>query len=387
MRRVGNRASSVRVGKIAFRAVAHAVTPCPGDFAHPTKSIAMRRGLIARSPTELPDAALDARLARVRAAMRAAALDALIVYTNNTRPAGVSWLTGFVPYWSEALLALPRDGDPVLVVALTYRVKTWIERTSRVADVIHTPRIGLEAGRRIAAAKADATVGVVDFDGLSSGIADDLREGGSRLALRDASALFAQARAKADDAEIALARTAAAIARDALALIPRDGTELGPMLAAAEAAARRQGVEEIYLAVAPDLARDRRLRRIEGEVARGASCAVRASVAYKGTWVRMVRTIGCDEIASKTAAARFAAAVRGLPGTRDFAGFDSWLVEGCRLAQPLEPLMGSRVAPPHAPPTGMLVTAEGHLDIAGTPVLIGAPALVGGDLLAEPVCG
>jgi Xaa-Pro aminopeptidase len=346
----------------------------------------MRRGLIARSPAELPDAALDARLGRVRAAMRSDHLDALIVYTNNTRPAGVSWLTGFVPYWSEALLVLPHDGDPVLVVALTYRVKTWIERTSRVADVIHTPRIGLEAGRRIAAMKADAAVGVVDFDGLSTGIADDLHEGGPRLALRDAGALFAQARAVADAAEIALARTAAAIALDALAQIPRDGADLGPMLAAAEAAARRRGAEEIYLAAAPDLAHDRRLRRIEGEVARGAICAVRASVAYKGTWVRMVRTIGCGKAASEVAVARFAAAVRGLPGTRDFAGFGSWLVEGCRLAQPLEPLMGSRVAPPHAPPTGMLVSAEGRLDVAGTPVLIGAPALVGGDLLVEPIC-
>jgi Creatinase/Prolidase N-terminal domain len=347
----------------------------------------MRRGLIARSPAELPDAALDARLGRVRAAMRADRLDALIVYTNNTRPAGVSWLTGFVPYWSEALLVVPRDGDPVLVVALTYRVKTWIERTSRVADVIHTPRIGLEAGRRIAAAKADAAVGVVDFDGLSTGIADDLREGGSRLVLRDAGALFAQARALADPAEIALARTAATIARDALAQIPRDGADLGQMLAAAEASARRQGAEEIYLAAAPDLARDRRLRRIEGEATRGATCAVRASVAYKGAWVRMVRTVGCDEAASKTAVARFAAAVRGLPGERGFADFGAWLVEGCRLAQPLEPLMGSRVAPPHAPPAGMLVTIEGCLDIAGTPVLIGAPALVGGDLLVEPLCG
>jgi Xaa-Pro aminopeptidase len=346
----------------------------------------MRRGLIARSPAELPDAALDARLARVRAAMARENLDALIVYTNNTRPAGVSWLTGFVPYWSEALLVLPRDGDPVLVVALTYRVKTWIERTSRVAEVIHTPRIGLEAGRRIAAAKADATVGVVDFDGLSVGIADDLREVGPRLALRDAGALFAQARAVADAAEIALAKMAAAIARHALSQIPRSGDDLGPMLAAAEAAARRAGAEEIYLAAAPDLARDHRLRRIEGDVARGARCAVRASVAYKGTWVRMVRTIGCGEAASE-AVARFTTAVRGLPGARDFAGFDSWLVEGCRLAQPLEPLMGSRVAPPHAPPIGMLVSVAGRLDIAGTPVLIGAPALVGGDLLVEPLCG
>src|SRR5215831_10010280 len=103
----------------------------------------MRRGLISRSQAELPDAALAARVARVRAAMDAAGLDALIVYTNNTRPAGVSWLTGFVPYWSEALLVLGRDRAPVLVAALTYRVKSWIERTSRVAEVIHTPRIGL----------------------------------------------------------------------------------------------------------------------------------------------------------------------------------------------------------------------------------------------------
>ena len=97
----------------------------------------MRRGLISRSQAELPDAVLDARIARVRAAMADARLDALLIYTNNTRPAGVSWLTGFVPYWSEALLVLPREREPVLVVALTYRVKSWIERTSRVADVIH----------------------------------------------------------------------------------------------------------------------------------------------------------------------------------------------------------------------------------------------------------
>ena len=94
---------------------------------------------------------LDARLDRVRAAMAEARLDALLVYSNNTRPAGVSWLTGFVPYWSEAVLVVPLDGAPYLVVALTFRVKSWIERTSRVADVIHTPRVGLGAAQKIAA--------------------------------------------------------------------------------------------------------------------------------------------------------------------------------------------------------------------------------------------
>src|SRR5262245_57078270 len=169
----------------------------------------MRRGLISRSLTELPDAVLDARLARLRAAMTEARLDALIIYTNNTRAAGVSWLTGFVPYWSEALLVVPLAREPVLVVALTYRVKSWIERTSRVAEVIHTPRIGVEAARMIAAAQADAEVGIVDLDGLSAGIVDDLREGGPRLVLSNASALFAKLRAEADPAEVALATKAA----------------------------------------------------------------------------------------------------------------------------------------------------------------------------------
>src|SRR5579862_6520190 len=130
----------------------------------------MRRGLIARSPVELPDAVFDARLDRVRAAMRDARLDALVIYTNNTRPAGVSWLAGFVPYWSEALLVVPRAGAPYLVAALSFRVKTWIERVSRLGDVLHHPRIGLKAAQQIASAQKNAAVGVVDFDGLPCGI-------------------------------------------------------------------------------------------------------------------------------------------------------------------------------------------------------------------------
>src|SRR5258706_7619358 len=156
----------------------------------------MRRGLIARSKTELPDAVFDARLERLRAAMRE--LDALLVYTNNTRAAAVSWLTGFIPYWSEAMLAVPRNGLPVLVVALTFRVKPWIERTSRVAEVIHAPRVGIEAARLIAGRKADAAVRLVDFHHLPLGLPDDVREGGPRLAVSDASELFTMVRAPAD---------------------------------------------------------------------------------------------------------------------------------------------------------------------------------------------
>jgi len=202
----------------------------------------MRRGLIAQSRAELPDAVLDARIARIRDAMEEEGLDALLLYTNNTRPAAVSWLTGFVPYWSEALLILAGDGLPVLVAALTYRVKSWIERTSRLADVLHTPRIGLEAARVMAARQADARVGVPDLQALPGGIDDDLRVGGPHLDVGDASALFARVRARADPSEIAFAARASAIAQRALAL-PR-GDCLAAMIAAAEREARSQGAEE-----------------------------------------------------------------------------------------------------------------------------------------------
>jgi len=180
---------------------------------------------------------------------------------------------------------------------------------------------------------------------------------------------------------------AATIAQAALA--PRRGAGLGEMTAGVEARARLLGAEEIYVAAAPDLARDRRLRRIEGEATLGDDFALRATVAYKGTWVRLVRTFA-DGLSDDAAATRFAAAVAQLPDERGFAGFSSWLVEGCRIAQPLEPLMGSRVADPNPPAPRALVSVQACLEIDGRPVLLGAPALLGGrgeaaSLLVQPL--
>ena len=347
----------------------------------------MRRGLIARSLVELPDAVFEARLQRVRAAMQQEQCDALVIYTNNTRPAGASWLTGFVPYWSEALLVVPREDAPYLVAALSFRVKSWIERVSRIGEVLHTPRIGLKAAQQIAAARPDAVVGIVDFDGLPAGIADDMREGGTSLAFHDASVMFAMLRAKADPAEIALAMKAAAIASCALSAAPSDAG-LNAMVAAIERTARNLGAEEVYVAAAPDLDRDCRLRRIEGELLQGKNFALRATVAYKGAWVRLVRSFGSPAI-EQQALIEFAKAVAQLPSNRGFSGFQSWLVEGCRMTQPLEPLLGSRLGPSAPTRLETLVSVQGALAIDGRTVLVGAPALIGADgettsLLGEP---
>src|SRR5579885_1092324 len=323
----------------------------------------MRRGLIAWSKSELPEAALAARVARTQAALAAAGLDALAVYTNNTRPAGVSWLTGFVPYWSEALLLRPRAGEPLLVAALTKRVTTWIKATSRLAEVVSAARLGVEAGRL--AASWGGKVGVADRDGLPAGIAEDMEQAGARL--EDATDWFARLRGKADPAEVALAARAGTIARAALAEAAHDAEEAASVIAAVEGRARALGAEECYVAVAPDLARDRRLKRLEGRAPLGASCAVRATVAYKGAWVRQTRTLFRAAARAPlvlAAAERLGAAVAALPDERGFAGFASWLVEGCRVAQPLAP--------------EALVSVQACIELDGTPVVLGAPALIGG---------
>jgi len=354
----------------------------------------MRRGLIAWSKAELPELVFEARIERLRAAMTGAGLDALVLYTNNTRTAAASWLTGFVPYWSEGLAVLQRTGAPVLVVALSNRVRRWIETVSRVERVIPSPRIGLEAGKLIGEGKAQAAVGVVELDSLRSDVAADLARGAAGLRISDATALFQRIRSEADPADVALAAKAGWIAHRALSCVsPRPDT-IGTAIAAAESEARSLGAEEIYLAAAPDLARDSRLRRIEASAAATPALrfALRATVAYKGNWIRLTRTFTAEgEAPPLTAAAeRFAAAVARLPGVGGFADTPSWLVEGCRAAQPLDPLMGSMVSEPVAPSPGALVSVQATYSIGGQNILLAAPALVGAagraaSLLVQPV--
>ena len=163
------------------------------------------------------------------------------------------------------------------------------------------------------------------------------------------------------------------------------------MIAAAEREARLLGAEEIYLAAAPDLARGARFMRIEGEAAAGKTFALRATVAYKGVWVRLVRAFCEPEIAEK-AAARFAQAVAQLPSDRGFAGFGSFVVEGCRVAQPLEPLLGSRLDAANPPSPGALVSAQATIAVDSQAVPVGAPVLIGApgeaaSLLIDPLFG
>src|SRR5262245_3397857 len=251
----------------------------------------MRRGLMGWDEAELPMSVLTARLERLQAAMARDGLDALLLYTNLVRPAAVCWLTGFTPYWIESLLLVPASGTPMLATALSKRVADWIKTTAWLDEIVNTPKPGTAIGQRLAGCKR---VGVLEFDALPAGLYDDMVAAVPKVELVDASAMFAAVRSGVDDAEHKLIEKADALAVAALAQVDASATDAGALAGLVEKHARLAGAEEAYIAIAPDLDLDRRLIQVSGPVPLARRFAVRASIAYKGVWVRRARSFAKD---------------------------------------------------------------------------------------------
>src|SRR5215469_4328699 len=124
----------------------------------------MRRGLMARDESELPQDVLAARLDGLRAAMGRDGLDGVVCYTNLVQPSAVTFLTGFTPYWSDGLLLVPKSGAPVFATALSKRVAGWIASTNPVSEIVTTARPGAAVGERLA--EQCRRVGVLELDRL-----------------------------------------------------------------------------------------------------------------------------------------------------------------------------------------------------------------------------
>jgi hypothetical protein len=338
----------------------------------------MRRGLISWSRAELPEAVLEARVTGVQRDMASAGFDALAVYTSPARAGGVSWLAGFVPYWNEGLLVVPREGRPVLISALSNRVRDWIARNAHVAEVRNAPLIGAEAGRLMASLRGRANVGVVDLAKVPMRIAEGIAEAGH--VVTDGSEVLAGRRATADPAEIALTSKAAAIAHRAIGTLTGEESDGGEAVARLDGEARRLGAEEVYPAIAADLMRSAILKRLEGPAPLGDRWAVRLSVSYKGCWVRLIRTIDrrSDSGSSDLPAAEtLATAIAALPNTAALSRLPRWLVEATRTTLPLEPMSGSMIEDAAELSHASILNVEATIEIEGRRRLIGGPVLVG----------
>jgi Xaa-Pro aminopeptidase len=241
----------------------------------------MRRGLMGWNAEELPVATLEARLTRLRAAMAKASMDAFVIYTNNTRPSAVAYVTGFTPYWSDALMLVPRSGAPVFATALSKRVSEWIRTTDPLSEIVNTPKPGALMGERLTKDNSVKRVGVLEYDTLPSGLADDMAAAAPAVEWTDGTAMFTGLRREVDQSERGLLARADAMAAAALGEAEAGkASDAGTLAGLIEQHARLAGAEETYIAVAPDLAADRRLNRTSQPTPLQDRFAVRASIAY-----------------------------------------------------------------------------------------------------------
>src|SRR5262245_58660521 len=314
----------------------------------------MRRGLMGWNKDELPVAALEARLTRLRTEMDAAGMDAFIVYTNNVRPAAVTWITGFTPYWSDALLLVQQTGAPAFATALSKRVSEWIKTTDPVSEIVNTPKPGDKIGERLKGDPQIRRVGVLEYDTLPAGLAHDLETTAPAVEWVDGTAMFAGLRREIDDAERGLLSRCNAIAEAALREAESGkAKDAGTLAGLVEQNARLAGAEEAYIAVAPDLDADTRLNRTSQPTPLAGRFAVRASISYKGCWVRRIRTFVKDSAAAqadvwldavarsivpdKPLATQLADKAKQLPGP----SLKAWTAESATGSYPLSALTAS----------------------------------------------
>ena len=154
----------------------------------------MRRGLMGWNAEELPKAALEARIARLRAAMARDGFDAALFYTNLVRPSAVTWLTGFTPYWSDGMLLLPSEGAPVFATALSKRVANWIRTTDTLSEIVNTPKPGAAVGKRHRGRPAASASACWNTTRCRPGSIDEIVGAAPGVELADMGGVFAEAR-------------------------------------------------------------------------------------------------------------------------------------------------------------------------------------------------
>jgi Xaa-Pro aminopeptidase len=304
----------------------------------------MRRGLMAWDAAELPRAALDARMERLRAELRAEGVDAFVAYTNIARGAAVCWLSGFTPYWNEGLFYAPLQGEPIFATALSKRVAEWIGSVMPVGAVTTTPKPPALIGEALARDGA-RRIGVLELEDFPAGHAQTILATAPGVELVDVTQAFARARGVVDDAERGMLRRAESLVETGLAACDAATNDARALIAACDHAARLGGAEECFTTLAPDLARSGAFLRTDTAVDLGEAFALRVAIAYKGVWTRRTRAFTRD--AKLTAA--FAAADEALAGfrldgaiepalQRHFASLgvvESWSVEQPRGSYPL----------------------------------------------------
>ena len=343
----------------------------------------MRRGLMAWDPEEIPIGILKQRVQRLQSAMAAAGQDGMLLYTNFIRSGAVSYLTAFSPYWADGVLLVPQKGEPIFATTLSKRVGTWIQSVKPVGDLVTSPTPGAVLGQKLAGSGDIRRLAILELDNFPSGLYGEIEAALPGTEIVDGSETFATARRHLDDVERRLLGKAESIAQVALEHLTFDiTTDVGTAVGTVEEYARLRGAEEVYVAIAPDLDSDRRFIRLSGNRPLGRRFAIRASVAYKGAWIRQTKTYsqhGEDRLPIARADAWFKALIARIDAKHplrdqiaadiaDLAGAQlvGWMAEAAMGSRPLAVVASSETPTEMAEHFAAFIVTLG-LNVDGVP--------------------
>jgi Xaa-Pro dipeptidase len=209
----------------------------------------------------IPPAEYEIRLSVVRDAMARMALDALLVY--SWRRGQVRYLSGYKPNYvaNVAMVVVPAVGEPTLLVRFAFDLErankmSWMTDIRASGDLAGLVRdcqaiLGRSAARpgRIGIVGGDSVV-----DELPHSVHEMLSAALPGWEIVSASSVVEQARLRKSPAEAELMRQSARVADAALAaarLAGQAGRSEYEVVAAAEAAARALGAEDVLSVIAP----------------------------------------------------------------------------------------------------------------------------------------
>jgi hypothetical protein len=237
----------------------------------------VKRGWITWDQSELPRAAFDARLERLRWRLAERDLPAAVIYTDVWRSNRARYFSNFMPYWNRALLVVPYDSQPILLSGLSPRVYPWIRSVTILDEIRPSPNLA-QALTALAREKGWTRLGILDLLQLPADLAGTLPIETVNLSLPF----------EPDPAELSMYRTAALLARTTLAEELPFGRGLTDhaFTARLEWRLRRDGAEDLVIL----LTNGRTVPAPPRGETLGPDFSISLALEYRGHWVKIARS-------------------------------------------------------------------------------------------------
>jgi len=280
----------------------------------------LKRGVMIWDRAALPEALFRGRLAAAQQAITAAGQDAWLVYGDALSYGDVAFLTNYLPRVRSAMLLVPREGEPSLLVAFGLRdipaakTLTWVDDVrpftrlpGEVAKLVQER--GLERGR-IGLAGVEELMPAGEWEQIESLLPE--------VEWLPTDGTLGRMRATKTAEEVVAVARAAAIVRaglDRAALELRPGLTERQLLAEVDRELRYGGAEDARLLVASGPRASRALRPADDRaLAAGDTVLLYLAAEYQRYWAEAGQTfvLGTADAETRQLAATAGAAVAAM---------------------------------------------------------------------------